>query len=901
MRGEIDARHLDAHTPARQIVHDRRAAVLEDDLRDRDGRNAYLRGRGGGRRRRAGRGREAREERQRALTIPLDERKGLAQVQPLDAHALGPLGVEPGDVDPTQPEQLAIPVGKDESPTTHVALHARRERTRVRHRRGDVGAHAPAEPARGRQVDADGREIDPAELQREVRLPRERRRRRGEPRGSARVELAAVAEARAHLYARGLAHGPRQILHREPELRHVDAGRGRARVCQHAVAHDVHAADAHRVSMVPRLRHGHPQRRRGQRQRRRGAAAARGETDDRRIAVDARPLGHRVIDLDARVDGAMRGLHRHLGREVESREPEVDVPQDRRRVQLERIEARLRHPRRDRRARHRRPHGRHTLHDVAAAREILRFDGEVPHVPRPRRLCRPLLQGKAFAGDGDATDGDGAVPVADILDLHADLGGRDDMRGATQFDVAQAGIEGDARPARPAAVKAMLDAERGVEHAALRLHRQLRRQVDPQQREVDVADDHRGLELDGCEADVAGEHRHLRARHARARGRDAGRGVARAGEIACLEGDAVDRPPLHPAEPRVFQRDVAAVDGKTLQRDDAGSRAQVVHGDPDRRRRHERAVLSGTTDFDAGEADVERHAAAGHGIVIDRRRHAHGPARRIERTLRRQRERRERDVDVPRRQRRAEMQRREPDVAHRERDRRAGHARAQRHDSGRSRGHRRRPADVRRDVHARHARRRHRLVFDRDRSALDDEVLDAQGEPAAPAPGLDEIGDVEGAGRGPHDPQRGRVQHAVEDPQVPNQEIARTEPHLYSRQRRERSAVAVDQVKVHEDKPAPEELELERVEAGGAARLGAELPHDDPAGHRGQREEATHREHEESGHDDDDQTEEAAIHDNRLRRRSRSLLRFGPSPPRPCGRRDERARCRSSRPSGADC
>ena len=72
-------------------------------------------------------------------------------------------------------------------------------------------------------------------------------------------------------------------------------------------------------------------------------------------------------------------------------------------------------------------------------------------------------------------------------------------------------------------------------------------------------------------------------------------------------------------------------------------------------------------------------------VVLEGGGHADGPARDARETVRRQRERGERRVDVTRGQRRAQMQRREAQVGDLHRQRRARHGATQRGDTGRAR------------------------------------------------------------------------------------------------------------------------------------------------------------------------------------------------------------------------
>jgi len=255
-----------------------------------------------------------------------------------------------------------------------------------------------------------------------------------------------------------------------------------------------------------------------------------------------------------------------------------------------------------------------------------------------------------MATRGDAADRHGATTERDVLGDHPQRRRRHEVRRPLQLDAAQPRVE--RQPRSPSGV--VIDADGRVHDPTLRLHRQVGRHVEPEQREVDVADDRRGVQLERRDSEIRDPHRHRRAGDHRAEHADPGRGVAGARQIAGLERDALGLPAPDGREPRVLQHHRAAVHGEAPQLDGAGADPQILHGHPHRRGGQERALLPRSSQLDAAEDGIKSDPGAHRRILLDRRRRVELPPRRAQRAARRQVERGQRRVDLPRDRRRVE-------------------------------------------------------------------------------------------------------------------------------------------------------------------------------------------------------------------------------------------------------
>ena len=372
-----------------------------------------------------------------------------------------------------------------------------------------------------------------------------------------------------------------------------------------------------------------------------------------------------MVHLDRGVDDAAVELERHDRRQVELDEAEIEVSQDRGGAPLERVEPHVREPGRYRRAGDGGPGAGDALHVRPAARQAPRLDREVLDRPGPRGARRPVLDRQPIAGQRDAAGRQGAATERDILGPHPECRRRHEVRRPAQLDAGQPRVQRQPRPA----LGVVVDADGCVHDPPLGLYRQIGRHVEPEQREVDVADDGRGVQLEGGESEIGDPHRHRRSGDHRAGHGDAGRRVTSTRKFAGLERDALGPPAPDRREPRVIQQHRAAIHRQAPELDRAGAKTEVLHRQPHGRRGQERALLSGSPQLDAAEDGIERDAGARRGALVDRRRCVELPPGRAQRAARRQVERGQRRVDLPRDDRRVEAQRGELHAADPQRDR----------------------------------------------------------------------------------------------------------------------------------------------------------------------------------------------------------------------------------------
>ena len=417
--------------------------------------------------------------------------------------------------------------------------------------------------------------------------------------------------------------------------------------------------------MSPGVGDRHAERWRRHRQPTGRAAAVCLQAGEHHVAGQPRAAGDVVVHLDRGVDDSAVELRRHRRGQVKLDESQIEAPQNRGGAELERVEPHVRHPDRHRRARDGGPGGGDALDVRPPAGQATRLHGRVLDRPRPRRAQRPVLDRQPIAADGDSANRHGAATERDVLGGHSQRRRRHEMCWPLQLDAVQPRVQRQPRP--PSRV--VIDPHGGVHDSALWLHRQIGRHVEPEQREVDVADDGRGVQLEGGESEIGDPHRHRRSGDHRAGRGDAGRRVTSTRKFAGLERDALGPPAPDRREPRVIQQHRAAIHRQAPELDRAGAKTEVLHRQPHGRRGQERALLSGSPQLDAAEDGIERDAGARRGALVDRRRCVELPPGRAQRAARRQVERGQRRVDLPRDDRRVEAQRGELHAADPQRDR----------------------------------------------------------------------------------------------------------------------------------------------------------------------------------------------------------------------------------------